>query len=108
MTTLPPSHRRARSLAKRDQCVDETPGSLTRESSTTYAEYVYTVRTCSTYDPYVLLAAEHLMRMPRQPQESANAANKPLVTQCSTAGNMERANGFEPSTCTLARYRSTN
>ena len=38
----------------------------------------------------------------------AQAGRQALRPGVSAIGEMERANGFEPSTCTLARYRSTN
>ena len=45
------------------------------------------------------------------PQQAKCGPSGQLGTQQSSAKSLrrlERANGFEPSTCTLARYRSTN
>ena len=41
-------------------------------------------------------------------REGANWGPTPKLAGPQVTEKMERANGFEPSTCTLARYRSTN
>ena len=42
----------------------------------------------------------------RHPNSGVNEGESRVLS--GTWEKMERANGFEPSTCTLARYRSTN